>query len=306
MPVLSVYLLGKFAAHIAHLATPVGLEIRKVQELLGYLLLHRGQPQHRETLAGTLWAETTPAQSRANLRKTLWQLHAALAPSATADATPLLDIQGEWLQIHPQADLWLDVTLFEQAYAASKGQCGEELSAPVAAQLAEAVTLYRSDLLDGWYQDWCLLERERLQEIYLSLLDKLMGYAEAHAKYEQGLAYGTDALRYDQTREQIHRRMMRMHVLAGDRPAALRQYDRCRAILREDLGITPAEQTSALREQIRSNTLDLAPRCDDLSATRREIAEIHALLHNLQRTLSATQEYVRKQLETIELLRNQQ
>jgi len=306
MPILSVQLLGKFAAYTAPAVMPAGLEVRKVQELLCYLLVHRSQPQHRETLAGTLWGETTAAQSRANLRKTLWQLHTALDSCAEAGPPHLLDIQGEWLQIHPEADLWLDIDLLERAYNASKGQRGEELSLPVATVIEEAVKIYRSDLLDGWYQDWCLFERERLQSIYLSLLDKLMGYCETYVDYEKGIAYGADALRYDRTREQTHRRLMRLHFLSGDRPAALRQYERCRSILCESLMIEPAEQTTALREQIRCNALDPAPASAAVPSESLELTDLRAMLRDLETNLRATQTHVRKYLEQVEQLLSKQ
>src|SRR5438128_1039451 len=57
--------------------------------------------------------------------------------------------------------------------------------------------LYRGDLLEGWYSDWCLYERERLQHMYLAMLDKLMEYSESHQEYETGQTYGMRALRYD-------------------------------------------------------------------------------------------------------------
>ncbi len=61
--------------------------------------------------------------------------------------------------------------------------------------------LYRGDLLEGWYQEWCLFERERLQNAYMLMLDKLMGYCEAHSEYEQGLVYGDLILRLDHASE---------------------------------------------------------------------------------------------------------
>jgi two-component SAPR family response regulator len=93
------------------------------------------------------------------------------------------------------------------------------------------VALYHGDLLEDWFQDWCLYERERLQNIYLAALDKLMDYCEASRDYDAGLAYGTRILRHDLARERTHRRLMRLYYLAGDRTSALRQYDRCVQIL---------------------------------------------------------------------------
>jgi DNA-binding SARP family transcriptional activator len=221
---------------------------RKGHELLAYLLLHRERTHTRQALADLLWPESTSEQSMKYLRHTLWRLQTVLDHSIEVT-------DPESLGLNLTAGLWLDVMEFEQAYARVQGMSGEELDGPRAQIVQEALNLYRGDLLEGWYQDWCLFERERLQRMYLSMLEKLMAYCEAHGKYELGLECGTCALRYDVAHERIHRRLMRLYYLAGDRTAALRQYERCVTLLREELGVEPSERTLALYQQIRSGQL---------------------------------------------------
>jgi DNA-binding SARP family transcriptional activator len=225
-----------------------GWNARKGQELLAYLLLHRERPHTRQALADLLWPESTAEQSMKYLRHTLWQLQTVLEHRFQAT-------DPESLRLNLKAGLWLDVMEFEQAYARVQGISGEEWDGQRAQIVQEALNLYRGDLLEGWYQDWCLFERERLQHMYLSMLEKLMAYCEAHGQYEVGLECGTCALRYDVAHERIHRRLMRLYYLAGDRTAALRQYERCVTLLREELGVEPSERTVALYRQIRSGRL---------------------------------------------------
>ncbi len=78
----------------------VGLEARKVQELLVHLLLHRAHPYTREALATLLWAERNDAQARKYLRQTLWQLQRAL-DAACHPTTPLLRADADWLEFDP-------------------------------------------------------------------------------------------------------------------------------------------------------------------------------------------------------------
>jgi DNA-binding SARP family transcriptional activator len=249
MGLLSVQMLGRL--YLSHDDTEItSLETRKSQELLCYLLLHRQRAHPREALANVFWSNTPTVQSRANLRKTLWQLQNALGDRL---AEELLQVDAAWVQINPNASIWLDVAVIEQSFAQVRGSCGEEMSDDRAQIVSSAVALYRGELLDGWYQDWCLFERERLQNIYLSLLDRLMGYCEYHQEYERGLAYGTELLQYDRTREQTYCRMMRLHVRAGNRASALRQYDRCVAVLLDELDIEPSAPTAELYERIRDN-----------------------------------------------------
>src|SRR4029453_9228778 len=105
--------------------------------------------------------------------------------------THVLIVEPDWVRLNPEADLWLDVAVFERAFALVQGVPGQELDAQRARPLQDAVQLYEGDLLEGWYQDWCLYERERLQNTYLAMLDKLTGYCAAHHEGEPGVVSGT-------------------------------------------------------------------------------------------------------------------
>jgi DNA-binding SARP family transcriptional activator len=170
------------------------------------------------------------------------------------------------VQLSPDATLWLDVGEFERACAAAQGQQGAQLEPALADQLRAAVELYRGDLLEGWYQDWCLYERERLESMYLSALDKLMAFCETSGEFEAGLSYGARALRHDRARERTHRQLMRIYYLAGDRAEALRQYQRCVAALSADLDTRPSKPTVDLYQQILADQLNVPAAGPSLAA----------------------------------------
>jgi DNA-binding SARP family transcriptional activator len=107
--------------------------------------------------------------------------------------------------------------------------------------------------MDGSYADWCLFERERLQNRYFILLVRLMECCELHQAYEAGLDYGQRVLRINPAHERTHQQMMRLYSLAGFRSMALRQYQNCGQALRDELGVKPSRQTQALFEQIRDD-----------------------------------------------------
>ncbi len=244
-------------------ARPVrGLDARKLQECFSYLLLHRNRVFPREVLAELIAPEMSIEQSRKGLRQVLWQLQTALAlattaadpgessePSTTNPDRPLV-VDTEWVYVNPICPLWLDVAELDEVFGGLVGQPGEALSAEAAERVRRVLDLYRGDLLEGWYHEWCLLERERLQSGYLALLDKLMGYSTAHNEYEAGLVYGQTILGYDRASERTHQRMMKLHWLAGDRTGALRQYQACSAALQEELGVEPSRRTTELYERI--------------------------------------------------------
>jgi DNA-binding SARP family transcriptional activator len=300
MPPLKIRLFGKFSVHRE--GHPLkGLDSSRVQELLCYLLLHRDRPHPRETLASLLWEASSTAQAKKYLRQAIWQLQNALALPKDQEGEGVLLVEPEWICINPHADVWLDVAFFEDAFTMVRGLPGDEMDPGQARALNMVVQLYQGDLLEGWYQDWCLYERERLQNIWLAILEKLMSYCETHEEYEEGMVYGRCVLRFDRAHERTHRRMMRLQYLAGDRTAALRQYERCDAALDEELGVKPAGNTQGLYQQIFDDSFDrTAP--PELSVGTEELSLLPSVvsrLNQLRRMLTDVKSHVSQDLETI-------
>jgi len=292
MTLLSIQLFGKFTIQ-ADGKRLGGIDSRKVQELLAYLLVYRDRPHPRESLAELLWEASSTAQSKKYLRQALWQMQQLLPK---AEAEPLIRIEPDWIRISPEASYWLDVAEFENAFAEAQGVPGHQLGEAVAASLDRAAALYRGDLLAGWYSDWCLYERERLQNMWLAMLDKLMSYCEASGQYEAGLAYGTRVLRDDRARERTHRRLMRLAYLAGDRTGALRQYERCVQTLEEELSVRPSRQTEELHQQI----LDDAMETGRIMEPQLPLATITSRLDRLRGILTQLRKHVGEDLDALD------
>ncbi len=283
-----------------------GFDARKVQELFCYLLLHRDHSLPREILASILWPDTTTAQSKKNLRQALWQLQSALGSQNQRLNDRIVLVEPDWVQLNSAANFWLDVAVFERTFNLVQKTPGQELDSSTAQLLQETVQLYQGPLLEGWYQDWCLLERERLQSLYLAMLDKLMSYCEVIHDYETGLLYGMRIMCYDRARERTHRRMMRLYYLLGDRAEALRQYERCAAALEEELGISPSKSTIAIYRQIQADQLDEPAPAPVEVDTSPEIPvppllEVLGHLAQMQRSLAQLQNEVQRSIQMVEM-----
>ncbi len=285
---LRVSLFGRFQVEAEGKSLAASLDARKVQELFSYVLIYRDRPHSRETLAEILWGENSNAQSRKYLRQALWQLQTALKQDDGSDTSGVLVVDADWVGVNCHADAWIDVNEFEKTYAAVQGKPGSEVTPEQAAALVQAVELHQGGLLDGWYSDWCIFERERLQSMWLAMLNKLMVFFESRKEYETGISYGQRILQCDRAHERTHRSLMRLHYLAGDRTAALRQYERCVATLDEELGVEPAKRTRALYDQIRADYLDdpkpAAAEPEPPAATSR-MNDLEALLSEFQRQI---------------------
>ncbi len=297
---LQFQLFGKFGVQQGSKPLP-GLDASKEQELLCYLLIHRDRSHPREALASLLWGNTSTERSRKYLRQALWHLHAAFDASQST-GPPVLLVEHDWVQLNLHRDSFLDVAVFERALAATQGVPGKRLNPSGAAMLKEAVSLYRGDLLDGWYHDWCLFERERFQNSYLLMLDKLVSYAAEHGEYEVGQSYAVRILHVDRASERTYRRLMQMQYVAGDRTAALRQYQRCVTALKEELGVRPERRTQALYEKIRADKLDHAQavNLEPAPTSDASLPEVLGRLKRLQLVVAAVQRRIQKDINAVE------
>jgi DNA-binding SARP family transcriptional activator len=287
-----ICLLGKFS--VQRDECKIEYFTAKAKELFCYLLLHRDRSHSREVLASLLWGDCSTSQSKKYFRQTLWQLQRTLHGHSPGKSTRLLRVDDESLRLDSQPRLWLDSAVFEQAFVPVRGVAGEQINEQQARVLHDAVSLYKGELLEGHYQDWCLFHRERLQNIYTAMLDKLMGYCEVHRKFEEGMAHGELLLRQNQACERTYCRLIRLHYLAGDRAGALRQFQRCETALQKELGVPPSCRTLELCNQVRTDKLETdsdAPgplrksSAGEISKSLTRLRAIRSLLLKVQRGL---------------------
>jgi DNA-binding SARP family transcriptional activator len=246
--------------------------------LFYYLLLNRQTPHTREQIATVFWGDSPSSVARKNLRNTLWRLSQSFQ-AVGASLDDLVTIQEDYITLTGPETFWLDIDEFEAASRLSLNRSGQELSSEHVSLLERAVELYKGDLLEGVYEDWCLYERERLRLAFLNILIKLMDYHNCQGTYERALAYGQRILRLDPTRERIHRQMMMIHWVAGDREAALRQYRSCCEILQNELGLKPVQETQHLYEAILRSSAAPAGRGPEASAGPNNSATIQPDSH---------------------------
>jgi ABC-type oligopeptide transport system substrate-binding subunit/DNA-binding SARP family transcriptional activator len=204
----------------------------KSQSLLAYLILHRDRPQPRDRLMDLFWGDRAENKARRSLRTALWHIRRCL-PEGFIPSDP------HTVQFDPQRDVWLDVDEFESLAS------HDDL-----ASLQSALALYRGDFLDGFYDDWIINERYRLESLSTEARARLMMAQEARGEHQVALVTALGLLDHDPFREDAHRLAMRAYCRLGQRNAALEQYHRCREMVGEELGTEPMVETTELYQQI--------------------------------------------------------
>ncbi|MFQ5812851.1 MAG: tetratricopeptide repeat protein [Anaerolineae bacterium] len=248
MPVLRVYLFG--SPTITHDDVPLPITSQKAQALFYYLISNR-QVYSREKLATLFWGETSERQAKGSLRNTLYELRRDLPPG-NGPAEEYILAESNTLCFNTKADYWLDAEEFERLL--DKKADDEQARMD---NFSKAVELYQGDFLEGFiikdsreFEDWAFFERERLQRRYLEALTELSDYCGRQGEYEKAIAYAIQIISRDNLQENIHRQLMRLYYAAGNRSAALRQYETCKEIIERELGVSPLAETTTLYEQI--------------------------------------------------------
>ena len=226
----------------------------KSKALFCFLVLNRRRLYPRDVLMGVLWGDKPNAVARKNLRTDIWRIRRILEPRDVARGTYLI-ANKDTVGFNSGTEYWLDVEDFERSIEKYESRAPGQLTALESEELRRAVALYRGDLLEDVYDDWCLIEQERLKARLLITLEKLMRYHAARSEWSSALLYGRRVLRYDPLREHIHRDVMRYQYFQGNRPAALSQFRECARLLAGEMGIEPMKETVALREAIEAESL---------------------------------------------------
>jgi len=202
------------------------------QRLVAFLAVQE-RPVHRPHVAAELWPDALAARANANLRSALWRVHRA--------CPRLIDTSAQQLSLATDVgvDLRRAQSLADRLLDRSRG--GDELlDASARGELA-------AEVLPDWDTDeWLVVEREHYHQVRLHALDALCERLTAAGRHGEAVAAGLAAVRAEPLRESAHRSLIRAHLAAGNRWDATRQYEQCRRVLRDDLGLTPSPDLRAL------------------------------------------------------------
>jgi DNA-binding SARP family transcriptional activator len=200
------------------------------QRLVAYLALHQ-RPLLRIHVAGALWKDATESRSCANLRSALWRIP---GPSnAVVDATSSHVRIGKEVRVDIREVIDLARGLLDEPEHADATQ-------------AESRQL-EGDLLPDWYDDWLMIERERLRQLRVHALEHLAEHALRRGRFGAAIDRALAAIAADPLRESAHRLLIRAYIAEGNSSAGLRQYNEYCRRAHEELGLGPSSQ---LREVV--------------------------------------------------------
>jgi DNA-binding SARP family transcriptional activator len=199
------------------------------QRLIALLALHE-LPLGRAQVAGLLWPEVGEERASGNLRSVLWTLRGHAEGVVVANGDSLALAPGIEVDARRARTQWSSLL--------------ERGAAPAARVELDPRLL--GELLPGWYDDWVLVERERLGQLGLYALELLCDRFAAEERFGEAVLAGLAAVAREPLRESAHRALARVHLAEGNIAEALRRYDRYAELSRRELGVEPSARFRAL------------------------------------------------------------
>jgi DNA-binding SARP family transcriptional activator len=219
--------------------------------VVAYLALETPPPVARDKLAAVFWRDKSPEAARYRLRNTLWNLRRDLGQAYIGS-----DDVNCWL--NDAQPVQVDALALQ---AGTKAARSSALPARQPHDLLALADLYRGEFLAGivvraapQFDEWLLVERERLQLMYEDVLWYAAQAQQAAGRYGEAGATLQRLIQADPLRERSYRALMNAYAANGDRATALRVYDQCARTLLAELSVGPSAETRRLRDQLARDT----------------------------------------------------
>jgi DNA-binding SARP family transcriptional activator len=246
---LQIFTLGGFGLVLGGQSIDIGKWKRKqAATVLKYLVTQLDRSVHRERLLDCLWPDVDEKQAWGRLKVTMYYLRRELRSQGMSD--DVIKTIGSAYLLKRNA-VWVDAQAFERLFDQGRKLWEQAQWEGALALFIESERLYRGDYLEEEvFEDWCAEERERLRELYLELLARMVECYARLGNHTEAIHVCRKALVIDQCRENMHYALMENLVIDGQPELALKQYRQCKQTLAREFGTAPLAKIQRLHDQI--------------------------------------------------------
>ncbi|KAA3637145.1 MAG: response regulator [Bacteroidetes bacterium] len=249
VPDLDASFFGNFSIRIngEHMTKRLG---KKARSILSYLIYHHSRPIRKEVLLDRFWPYSTPDSARHCLNVTLYQIRKGI--QEVDNSKEYILFKDDQYYFSSMLRIESDVRNFRKLWLRGQNIEHAEGVDKVQAFYHRAIALYKGDFLDDMlFEEWTDPIRENLIETYLAILSKLSQLSVEKQRFTQTIQLCQKMLEKDDCLEEAHRLLMFSYEKLGMRDKAVKQYQKCRSVLRKELEVNPSRKTKDMYDQIR-------------------------------------------------------
>ena len=227
-------------------------------DLIAFLVMNPNKRFRREKLIEMFWGHLDESKARHCMNTALWRLRKILGVNSRPNTRMAIHCEAGQIELQPSKSLKVDACELAkrvQPIWDMRDPNHYSVGEDDRQSLLQALELYQGPFLEHSDADWVIEAREHLQTLYVRGLMILMASHAQEARYEHSLDCARKILLVDPLRESVQRDAMRLLVLNGQRAEAIRQYERCRCMLKNDFGVAPMPDTLGLYEDIVSGDI---------------------------------------------------
>jgi DNA-binding SARP family transcriptional activator len=229
---------------------------RKGKFIFAYIVYNESKAILREVLIDLFWPRVFPESARNCLNVAIHTIRQVFQKAGVEQNIVLFS--NDCYTLNPELRIASDVKRFLIHWNRSRFLKIDNRPGPAVNELELAASIYKSDFMqDDIYEEWTVPERENLRENYLEVLEHLSRIYSLNGKPKTAIEICKSILEKDNCREKVHRRLMLCYHRIGDRDHALRQFQKCKQILKRELEVGPSATTVDLYRKIRDDTLSI-------------------------------------------------
>jgi DNA-binding SARP family transcriptional activator len=216
--------------------------------ILKYLLANRTRPVSQDHLMGWLWPESNLKKARWSLNSAIHGLRKLLSRCPTSSVSMnYVSLEDGYYRFSPSVRVSTDVEEFDECHRQGLQLEKNRRIIDAAIEYEKAIELYRGDyLVEDLYEDWTIVERERLSNAYMDILSRLAIHYMEVEQHQESIRTCYRVLEKDRCQEDSHRLLMRCYSQLGLKARALHQYRMCEQILAQEYGTSPSPETRSL------------------------------------------------------------
>lgn len=229
---------------------------KKTLALLSYLVAQPSRTHLRKDLSVLFWPDHPESRADQSLRQALYEIRKLFVRMPGHEDSPLL-VDRISIRLNPRRPFLSDISFLENPPAGCSALHSPDRCFRCDAHMTEGVSRIRGAFMEGFdisecddFRDWVTATRELCQMKVLRVVDNLSRIRERQGRIMDAIAVVQRYQAMDPLDESQHRRLMELQLKKGDRRAAVIQYESCRKVLGQELGVDPERKTRELYEKI--------------------------------------------------------